>query len=421
MEARIPHRVRFGRAPLALLTTWLAVSSVALSVQGASYRTQYFLVHAPTAEYAREVGEAAERLRRELALEWLGHELPPWRDSCPIEVVPASGAGGVTQFYFDHGQPHGWTMRVQGSRERVLDSVLPHEITHTVFATHFGRPLPRWADEGACTTTEDVSERRKQEKLLNDFLRTNRGIPFNRMFEMTEYPSDVLPLYAQGYSLARFLIALEGKPRFITFLGDGMKSRNWGRAVRQHYGFQDLSELQVRWNRWVAQGGQEQLAARFRSAPANSAPATSPPGAVATVEATPEAAVPRTSGPQVDALAVIPDATGGENRITPLVPPTTPADLAQTPRGELPRGSYYIRRRDEHRQAHPHLLAQRETERAKPLYVRPATSNSTRSIPAGRNSAGSVVPVHTARPQPPQPAQQVIIEWSRPTPTMLAP
>ncbi len=434
MEARIPYSVRLGRAPLALLTTWLAVSSVALSVQGASYRTQYFLVHAPTAEYAREVGEAAERLRRELAMEWLGHELPPWRDSCPIEVVPASGAGGVTQFYFDHGQPHGWTMRVQGSRERVLDSVLPHEITHTVFATHFGRPLPRWADEGACTTTEDVSERRKQEKLLNDFLRTNRGIPFNRMFEMTEYPSDVLPLYAQGYSLARFLIALEGKQRFITFLGEGMKSRNWGRAVRQHYGFQDLSELQVRWNRWVAQGGQEQWAARFRSQPATAAPATAAPAtaapttaaptAVATVDATPETTLPRSSGPQVDALAVIPDATGGENRITPLVPPTTPADLAETPRGEFPRGSYYIRRRDEHRQAHPHLLAQRETERAKPLYVRPAHSNdanSTRSIPSGSPAAGRVMPIHTARPQPPQPAQQVIIEWSRPAPTMLAP
>ena len=37
---------------------------------------------------------------------------------------------------------------------RILDSVLPHEITHTIFATHFGQPLPRWADEGACTTVD---------------------------------------------------------------------------------------------------------------------------------------------------------------------------------------------------------------------------------------------------------------------------
>ena len=233
MEARLSFAVHRMAAVLALLGVVVAFAADSRPAAGAGYRTQFFLVTAPTADYAREVAETAERLRKELAVQWLGHELPPWRDVCPIEVVPASGAGGVTQFYFDRGQPYGWTMRVQGSRERVLDSVLPHEITHTVFATHFGRPLPRWADEGACTTTEDISERRKQEKLLNDFLRTNRGIPFNRMFEMTEYPSDVLPLYAQGYSLARFLIALEGKPQFISFVGDGAQDPALGTGDSQ--------------------------------------------------------------------------------------------------------------------------------------------------------------------------------------------
>ncbi len=98
-------------------------------------------------------------------------------------------------------------MSVQGSHERVLDSVLPHEVTHTIFATHFGRPLPRWADEGACTTVEHPSERNKQTRLLYEFLTTGRGIAFNRMFAMTEYPADILPLYSQGFSLAKFLIA----------------------------------------------------------------------------------------------------------------------------------------------------------------------------------------------------------------------
>ena len=71
-------------------------------------------------------------------------------------------------------------MKIQGSRERILDSVLPHEITHTIFATHFGRPLPRWADEGACTTVEHASEKAKQDKLLIQFLLTDRGIPSTR-------------------------------------------------------------------------------------------------------------------------------------------------------------------------------------------------------------------------------------------------
>jgi hypothetical protein len=145
-------------------------------------------------------------------------------------------------------------MVIQGSRERILDSVLPHEVTHTIFATHFGCPLPRWADEGACTTVEHEQERRKQEQWLLRFLKTERGIPFNRMFAMTEYPGDILPLYSQGYSLARFLIAQGGRPKFIHFVGQGLNTGNWPAAVRQSYGYESLGKLQLTWVDWVKRG-----------------------------------------------------------------------------------------------------------------------------------------------------------------------
>jgi hypothetical protein len=145
-------------------------------------------------------------------------------------------------------------MRVQGSRERVLDSVVPHEVTHTVFATHFRQPLPRWADEGACTTVEHDSEIRKQENMLIDFLRTRRGIDFNSMFMMKEYPQDVLPLYAQGHSLARFLIDQKGKRTFLNFLADGMQDEQWHRAIEKHYGYDHLLALQNSWLDWVKAG-----------------------------------------------------------------------------------------------------------------------------------------------------------------------
>jgi len=223
---------------------------------GASYRTQNFIVTAPTSQLAREIGDNAESYRSSLAAEWLGRELPPWRGPCPItaHVGPHLGAGGQTSFMFDQGRPFGWSMIIQGSRQRLLDSVLPHEVTHTIFATHFGRPLPRWADEGACTTVEHVSEKSKQHRMLYTFLTTGRGIAFNRMFAMKEYPKDILPLYSQGYSLARFLIAQGGKRRFIQYVGDGMKSSNWTATTNKHYGFKSLSDLQVTWLDWVRRG-----------------------------------------------------------------------------------------------------------------------------------------------------------------------
>ena len=145
-------------------------------------------------------------------------------------------------------------MNIQGSRERVLDSVLPHEITHTIFASHFRQPLPRWADEGACTTVEHHSEIAKQERMLIDFLQHNRGIAFDRMFAMTEYPQDVLPLYAQGHSLAKFLIYQRGKREFLAFIADGLQDGNWPRALHQHYEYRNLVVLQSTWLDWVKQG-----------------------------------------------------------------------------------------------------------------------------------------------------------------------
>jgi hypothetical protein len=239
-------------ATLCALATNVAVA--ANVGQRTSVRSEHFIVTAPSEALAREVCQEAERFRKELAIEWLGRELPPWRGPCPITVRLASGAGGATSFMFDNGVPFGWTMNVQGPRERILDSVLPHEITHTIFATHFGGPLPRWADEGACTTVEHPSEKAKQDRFLIEFLHTDKGIPFNQMFRMTEYPDPILPLYSQGYSLTRYLLQQGGKRKFVNYVGDGMATGNWPAATQKHYGFKNLSELQVTWVEWVRQG-----------------------------------------------------------------------------------------------------------------------------------------------------------------------
>jgi hypothetical protein len=228
----------------------------ALLSLGASYRTANFVVDAPTADAAQQIGQAAERYRKELALDWLGHEMPNWAQPCPVtaQVADHLGAGGATSFVFEHGEVFGWRMNIQGSLTRILDSVLPHEVTHTVFATHFRQPLPRWADEGACTTVEHPSEKNKQQTMLIEFLRTNRGIAFSRMFIMKEYPRDVMPLYSQGYSVARYLVGQGGRQKFLEFLADGMRDENWSRATQQFYGIGSLASLQNNWLDWVRKG-----------------------------------------------------------------------------------------------------------------------------------------------------------------------
>lgn len=235
----------------------LAVCAVSVqSVEAAGFRSENFTVSAPTPELAREIGLAAERLRKDLAIEWLGQEMPSWSKPCPISAQVSSdlGAGGATSFIFQNSEVYRWRMSIQGSRERILDSVLPHEITHTIFASHFRQPLPRWADEGACTTVEHESEKAKQKQMLLRFLKTGHGIAFSDLFAMKEYPADVMPLYSEGYSLARFLIDQGGKKKFLEFLGDGMRDENWPRAVREYYDAENLWALQNTWLDWVRDG-----------------------------------------------------------------------------------------------------------------------------------------------------------------------
>ena len=123
---------------------------------GATYETTNFEVHAPDARIARQVGRVAEKCRKEIALKWLGRKMPRWQKRCPLEVsIRLEGSGGATTFQFDHGEVLSQSMVVEGTLERILASVVPHEVTHTVLAHYFREPVPRWADEGAACLSED--------------------------------------------------------------------------------------------------------------------------------------------------------------------------------------------------------------------------------------------------------------------------
>jgi hypothetical protein len=242
MEARIFRT--------ALLAALLIVS------MGAKHKTPNFIIETRDPRLAEQLGQAAERYRRELAILWLGEPMPDWSHPCPVTIQVGShlGAGGATTFLFDRGEVFGWRMSIQGSAERLLDSVLPHEITHMVFASHFRRPLPRWADEGAATTMEHPSERMKHRRMLVFYLKNGGGIPFDRMFGMTEYPRKMMLLYAQGYSLADYLIQKGGRRKFVQFLEEGLHSDRWSDTIQRHYSIATIRTLQDTWVAWVRQG-----------------------------------------------------------------------------------------------------------------------------------------------------------------------
>src|SRR5476651_1771297 len=78
------------------ITLWLAL--IAISSMGAEFRTTNFVVNAANPQVAQQVGQWAEHYRKEKAIQWLGKEMPPWPEPCPLRVsVSMEGHSGETE------------------------------------------------------------------------------------------------------------------------------------------------------------------------------------------------------------------------------------------------------------------------------------------------------------------------------------
>jgi len=235
---------------------FLLFSAAAVSAE--KYETANFVVTAASAETARAVGEAAEVCRSRLAEHWLGRRMPKWSRPCRVSVnVGSMGAGGSTTFQFVNGEVLNWRMNLQGSLERILDSVLPHEVNHTVFASYFRRPLPRWADEGAATLFEHSSEQQKQLHLLQSVIgKPRESYSLSELLAMKEYPEDsrrMLIMYAQGYALADFLVQQGGRASYLKFLGDA-ETDGWEAAISDNFDHAGVASLEKNWLAWIRAG-----------------------------------------------------------------------------------------------------------------------------------------------------------------------
>jgi hypothetical protein len=230
-----------------LLSAVLALLVIPGIGSAAAVHSTNFVVEAPTPELAQEFARLAEHYRKQKAIEWIGREMPNWAQPCQLRVtVSSQGAGGATTFDFSRRDIY-QQMHIEGSLERLKNSVLPHEVTHTVFAYHFRQPVPRWADEGGSVYSEDEVERRRHDQMCRQILNAGRGIPLRRLFNLKDYPSDVMVLYAQGYSVSRYLIEASDRQTFLDFVAHGMSQRGWDDAVRTFYQYKSVDELEQAW------------------------------------------------------------------------------------------------------------------------------------------------------------------------------
>lgn len=218
-----------------------------------SFQSANFVVYAESAAIARQVAEAAEKHRAALATRWVGKALPNWSEPCSIEVTLSDRPGGATDISYVDGKVLFQKVRVSGPVERILKGPLPHELTHLMFGHFLGFRAPRWADEGGAILAEDEATAKSHRRALQYIFDARTQYPLREFLGMEEYPADVRRLYAQGHSVASFLVAAKGHQVFLSFLRDG-RERGWDSAVRNRYCYENVEQLEAAWLQWARAG-----------------------------------------------------------------------------------------------------------------------------------------------------------------------
>lgn len=233
-----------------LLAAGLLLLAVSVA-PAADVRTPNFIVTAKTEELAKKVGEAAEKLRDEKALLWFGKKLPKWSEPTRLDYEEGGdlASSGHTSYFFIDGKIVNMTMVIKGTPDLAMKAVLPHEITHSVMVTHFGKIVPRWADEGMAQYEEPAEVRAGLEKSMARILANERLIPLAELFPMKRYPDDINSFYCGSYSITRFLVekgGKEGRTKFLAFVKTGM-DKTWTESAKTHYGYESIKAMQDDW------------------------------------------------------------------------------------------------------------------------------------------------------------------------------
>ncbi|CAN5916235.1 hypothetical protein BH23PLA1_BH23PLA1_16540 [soil metagenome] len=238
-----------------------APSSGAQAVGNWQVRTtpNFRILHADAA-LAERIAEAAEAAREVISRRWTGSSpAGPWAPRCDIYLYPdartfsdrtgqPADSPGFSTMGLNNGRVIARRVNLRADAPKLVEAVLPHEITHVVLADLFPTTqIPRWADEGIAVLSEPVSEQQARAADLVEPLA--EGQLFRVQTLMTsDYPDgrywDLF--YAQSVSLTRFLVEQGDAGRFIAFL-QGAQRQGFESELRRVYAIDGFEDLQTRW------------------------------------------------------------------------------------------------------------------------------------------------------------------------------
>lgn len=244
---------------LLLVSACLAQDTRHQFTAGYGCKSDNFVVEAPNHETAHNMNKWAEAYRKSLSLEWFGVELPQWDKPCPITVSFAKNAGGATSYTIDKGEVYGWKMRIQGTQPELTESVLQHEILHTVLVSHFRQALPRWFDEGVAMQAENPSSPGTvpyHQAFIEAFSR-RQIFSMGDILLAKEYPTQGVGIfYGQSASMVKFMLLHypDAEKHVVEFMRLYLMHHSYQRAFQDVYSYKTVEEFEASWRSWVQAG-----------------------------------------------------------------------------------------------------------------------------------------------------------------------
>jgi hypothetical protein len=220
--------------------------------------SNFRILHNQPKQLVDKVGRVAEETRLKLQNKWFGAESVEWDGKCSIylhsdrkkytDKAGLANALGHTRTFSWGRDIQSRSIHLPAEQPKMLEDVLPHEISHSVLAVRLQGKTPRWADEGMAMLAETPAAVRECLIRLPAYKRDHAlfGIEILMQTEEAEHFQS-LEYYSQSTSLVQYLTKLKGPQTFISFLQTSI-AKDYPTALKQHYEIGGFSELQKRWN-----------------------------------------------------------------------------------------------------------------------------------------------------------------------------
>lgn len=248
------------------LISVLASFAVPAVTQGAGFAyDQNVKVLASSQALAEEVFAKANRLRAQIAEEWLGAPLKPGAGPVVIHVRISETEDDNFSWPMDNPKRTLHAIWLTTTRQRALGSALEHEMTHIVLSTALPDRLPAWAEEGVASLTDDVERVAARRRLLDGYARTGNWPDLKAILEQRKVGTSDEAGYVVAASLTEYLLTDGDRPKFLRFAQMG-KEYGWDHALKQVYGIRSLGDLERAWRDWTAAPANAVTASRHPAA-----------------------------------------------------------------------------------------------------------------------------------------------------------